>query len=334
MNIIDFEFKVISSKLIASYNLSYSNLSSYKSICTIITLENGRKIYGEVTPLIGYTDETVQSVKTDLEYFKEEILYKKIDEVKQLLIKKTEVNKVFSLSSILPGLEVYTVIESKDSLSVYKKDLIYALDCVDLSVESLEKSFESILEEGYNTVKIKVGKDIKKELTLIQNLSNINLEDIKIRFDANCGYTYEESCLFLEKCSILLYNNVEYLEQPMCRQCWSEMSLLIDLKYKIPIMIDESIYTIEDIKKSYDIGARFIKIKLCKFGSLFKLKEALEYAKSLGLNVIFGNGVSTDISNFYELNFYLKNKNLIYGASESVGFLKIQKKLKYIIEIK
>ena len=116
------------------------------------------------------------------------------------------------------------------------------------------------------------------------------------------------------------------------RKSWDELEKLLALKFIIPIMIDESIYSLVDIKKAYDIGAKFIKIKLCKYGSLYHLHEALDYAKSLGLNVVFGNGVATDISNYYEMLFYLNNKDKIYGATEGVGFLKLKRFQKFNLE--
>ena len=109
------------------------------------------------------------------------------------------------------------------------------------------------------------------------------------------------------------------------------MQKIIQYKFPVPIMIDESIYGLEDIKKAKEIGAKYIKLKLCKFGGLKILEAALDYAKTLGLHVVFGNGVATDIANYYELNFYKKNKNKIFGATESVGFQKIKKSLKFNI---
>ncbi len=331
MKIIDFSYEVISTKLNSSYNLSYIKLFEYESIVTKITLESGKILWGEVTPLTGYTEETIPSIILDINSFRNKILFKDSIAALTNLRKINDTDKVFSLSSILPSLEYYEEYKIYSKLVLNKKDFIFAYDCINLSIKEIQESLDAILLDGYDTVKIKIGKDIDKELLLIDKLSKINLQHLKIRFDANCGYNYGDSCLFLKKASKLLSNNVQYLEQPLCRECWKEMSLLIKSNFKIPIMIDESIYTIDDIKKSYDIGAKYIKLKLCKYGSLLKLQEALDYSKSLDLNVIFGNGVATDISNFYELKFYFKNKNKIFGAVESVGFLKIKNNLKYII---
>ena len=333
MEIIDFKYKCVVAKLKSPYDLSYKKLTEYESIISEITFENGETVFGEVTPLVGYTEETVESIISDMDSLKERIINQDSRNVIDELVKLNDKNKVFTLSGILPPIEYYTSLDVNESLSIDKKDLIYAFDCIDKNQEEIQESIDNILSEGYDTVKIKVGKDIEKELSMIDSLAKVDLKSLKIRFDANCGYTYDDSCLFLDKVSYSIYNNVQYLEQPMCRKCWKEMSLLNDHGFLIPIMIDESIYCIDDIQKAYDIGAKYIKLKLCKFGSITKLQEALDFAKSLGLLVIFGNGVATDISNFYELKFYLKNKSKIFGAVESVGFLKIINNLKFSINV-
>lgn len=333
MKIIDFKYKVIETPLKSPYDLSYVKLTSYESIITEFRLENGVTLNGEVTPLIGYTEETVESIKKDIQRLKPEIVGKDIQLVKENLLKIDDINLMFTLSSILPPLETYINSKTKDNIAIDRKDIVYAYSYTNKSVSDITNDMNNIIKSGYNTIKVKVGKNIDEELELIEKLSKADLQNILIRFDANSGYNYEESYKFLSALD-KISQNTQYLEQPMCRKCWDEMKLLNDENLNIPIMIDESIYSKLDIQKAHDIGARFIKLKLCKFGSFTKLQEALEFALSLNLKVIFGNGVATDIANFYEAIFYLHNRSKIFGTTEGVGFLKTTNKLLYNITIK
>jgi len=333
MKIIDFSYEVVNSKLKSPYSLSYKKLYSYESVITRTTLQNGDEILGEVTPLVGYTDETIESISSDLREYKNIIVGKSLLDVLDNFKESIEPQKAFSISSFLPSLEYYHQFGSSNKITINRGDLVYAFDCVNLSIEEIDSQLAKISQLGYNTLKIKVGKDIDRELLMIEKLSKSNLDSIKIRFDANSGYNYEESSIFLERSSIMIPNHIEYLEQPLCRSCWDEMKKLIELNYSTPIMIDESIYSIVDIQRSHDIGAKYIKLKLCKYGSLHDLQKALDFSLSLGLKVIFGNGVATDISNLIELDFYLRNRDKIYGATESVGFSKIDSVLKNTIVI-
>lgn len=322
-------FKIEKISLKEPYKLSYKTLDYYESIIVSIVLSDNTVLNGEVTPLMGYTDETIDDVANEIVRIKKKILGKEIKLALELLYNEVNAKNSFALSSVIPPIEEYLYNNQIffEDVVVYKKDLIYALKS-EQSTDSLNKEIDQLIQGGYSTVKIKVGKSLTEEIKLVQSLASLELKDLKIRFDANGGFNFEEAKIFLIALEAIS-NNVEYLEQPLCRKCWNELKNLISFKYKIPIMIDESIYTLDDIKKSYDMGAKFIKIKLCKYGSLYHLQQALDYAKTLDLNVVFGNGVATDITNYYEMLFYLKNKDKIYGATEGVGFLKLKNFEKY-----
>lgn len=322
-------YEVKKNQLIEPYRLSYKILDYYESIIVSIILSDGTVLYGEVIPLTGYTDETVDDVIKELKRVKSIISNVEVKKALKLLYNEVCIRNSFALSSIIPPLEVHLGNNQKvlDNIVIYKKDLIYALKS-EPNIKDLTNEIEQLIKEGYSTVKVKVGKSLTKELVLIKALASIDLKSLKIRFDANGGFNFEETKVFLDALEVIK-ENVEYLEQPVCKTCWNELESLIYLNSTVPIMIDESIYSLEDIKKAYNIGATFIKIKLCKYGSLYHLQKALDYAKSLDLNVVFGNGVATDISNYYELMFYLNNKDKIYGATEGVGFLKLKEFEKY-----
>lgn len=327
----DLIYKVEKIPLVESYKLSYKTLDYYDSVIVSIVLNDDTILLGEVTPLMGYTDETVGDVLKEIQRVKEIILNIEVKKALTILYKRVNLHNSFALSSIIPPIEEYlNKSVNVEDVIINKKDLIYAMKS-EQSIENLSDEIKMLILEGYTTIKIKVGKSLTEELLLIQNLSLMNLQKLKIRFDANGGFSFEEAQIFLDKLESIK-DNVEYLEQPVDRKLWDELEKLLVLKSKIPIMIDESIYTLGDIKKAYEIGAKYIKIKLCKYGSFYHLQEALDYGKSLGLNVVFGNGVATDISNYYEILFYLKNKDKIYGASEGVGFLKLKKFQKYNLE--
>lgn len=325
--------KIESIKLKSDYNLAHCKLKFYHSIITEICLSNELKLYGEVTPLRGYTEETVESVTSDIEDIKKNILNKSITDSVLYLNSILTCKNSFSISSILPPLENYSNSFGFKDIAIKAQDLVYGLAIEDLTIPELEREILNINKSGYKTIKIKIGKNADHEYNIVNILSNMDIKDFKIRFDANCGYNYNETLNFLDLVSEKLPDNTEYFEQPLCRQCWKEIEKINKMGFAIPVMLDESIYSIEEIKKSFDVGIKFIKIKLCKFGGMDNLQNALEYARTLNLNVVLGNGVATDIANYFELLFYYKNKAKIFGASESVGFIKIDQVLKYDLKI-
>lgn len=318
----------VSSRLKENYNLSYQSIDTLNSVVVTIVLENNIQLLGEVTPLVGYNDENVEKVLSQLNDAIKSIKNICISDAIAKLEKIITAKNAFALSALIPPLENYLEQETLNSFQYRTSDFIYSLDYNNIKELSLAKELNIIKEKGFSTIKVKFGKELNKELKFIEDLSKLNLEGLVFRFDANGGYNFKESVLVLKKL-LKIATYVEYLEQPVCKSCWDDMNELFILNMHINIMIDESIFTKEDIKKSYEIGAKYIKIKLCKFGSLKALKDALDYAYDLGLKIVFGNGVATDIANYFEILFFMQNKTKIYGAIESVGFLKTQNFIYY-----
>jgi len=319
-------------ELSESYDLSYSKLKEFEFIKTIITLENRDTLLGEVVPLVGYTNENIFSIVNVLKQLTEDFLPINLDEYIVNLTNIIDTQNCFALSSIIPPLEYYLEGENRNELVIERKDIICFVKVNTKTIKELHSELTFLKKIGHKSIKIKLGLDFYEDIETINKLSKANVLDLEIRFDVNGAYNLEQT-LFIMRLLNELIPNCEYLEQPM-RSFTNEDITKISNETKIPLMLDESIYSIKDINKAYNAGIKFIKLKLSKFGSYSKLLEALMLAKEKNINVVFGNGVATDISNFYELHFFMKHKNLFYKSSESVGFNKYNNYIKYKISIK
>ena len=61
-------------------------------------------------------------------------------------------------------------------------------------------------------------------------------------------------------------------------------------------MLDEPICSIKDIEKASKLkGVGLYKLKLKKILSITKLTEAIKYAHKLGLKIVLGDGLGTEI---------------------------------------
>ena len=69
---------------------------------------------------------------------------------------------------------------------------------------------------------------------------------------------------------------------------------------QVPIVLDESIYNEADIVRAARIGAYGVKLKLMKNFGIAETLSLARQARHLGLIVVFGNGVATDIGNLGE----------------------------------
>ena len=109
--------------------------------------------------------------------------------------------------------------------------------------------------------------------------------DAKLRVDANEGWTLQEA---LEWCQRLADMDTDLIEQPLHRGMHGEYRELVRRNRSgIPIVLDESIQSYDDIEKTLGEGDG-INIKLAKCGGPSEAKRMAERAHELGLQVLLG----------------------------------------------
>jgi len=163
--------------------------------------------------------------------------------------------------------------------------------------DEVKKEIEDLLQAGYETIKIKVGKDVRQDLDWIATLQAAIRGRAQIRLDANCGYSREDALVFLRG---LDPGGIELVEQPCDAADW-EGNLLAARESPVPLMLDESIHTLADVERAAETGAiGYVKLKLKKFGTLELLKDALMRIVRLGMRPVLGNGAGTDLGCWQE----------------------------------
>ena len=163
---------------------------------------------------------------------------------------------------------------------------------------------------------MKVGFDVDKDSLKVKNVQKVLKNRAKIRLDGNQGYSRSEAIRFIE---LLDPVGIELFEQPCHADDW-DSALAISKIANVPMMLDESIYGLEDIQRAADLKiASFIKVKLMKFGSYQNLNNALSLISNLGMKPVLGNGVAGEIGCWMEA---LAAKLHITNAGEMNGFLK------------
>jgi len=179
------------------------------------------------------------------------------------------------------------------------------------------------IDQGFERIKIKIGFDPDQDSKTINTLRDLALSKVKIRLDANQGFSLKGAIHFCQSISSELLPRVEFLEQPLLREHWDELNALTS-KISLPMLLDEDIYTLPDLEKANSLGIQHVKLKLCKHGGLNEILEMANRAKQYGQEIILGNGISTNISNYLELWLAYRYPNLFNPWSEANGFLKMK----------
>ena len=104
--------------------------------------------------------------------------------------------------SIVASSAIYTAIEmlGKQNILANKNPLKLKLltSFNSEEEEEIKEELDKVIEQGFTTIKVKVGKDVKLDLKKISHIQNhINVR-AKIRIDANRGYSEDEGCQFVK----------------------------------------------------------------------------------------------------------------------------------------
>ena len=311
-------------ELIKPYALSFATLNYFEALLCELQLENGNVFYGEVIPLVGYMDTTLDEIEDEFSLWQPEIVGKTLQNIADMLDLYITQKPMFvsALYSMIDSARIQCLGKKAIKCSV---PLVYAISATDRA------AIDALLENNsfaYDTIKIKIGESFEADLDCVKHLQALPNKSVKLRFDANQAYEFDAIVRFCDALENHIYKQVELVEQPFAVERW-DLCMALSRRTRVPIMADESIVDEEDILRAHQSGCRYIKLKYCKQGSLARLNYFAQQAKSLGMNVVVGNGVATDIVNYLELANYHQNPGLFSGACEANGFAKLHNALIY-----
>jgi len=300
--------------LTSAYVLSFGQVRSFETFYVVFRAE-GRFGAGEVTPLPGYSSETPESVARELTDLAQELgRGRPIRDMVNGMAPRSP----FAGSGVACAFETWL---SGPKAAFYSPLPLVPLAafCAGQTPKEAASRARDLVGQGYSRLKVKVGEGPDEDLARVRSVAAGLPEGVKVRLDANQGYTFDQAlavCQDLEGMSA-----VELLEQPFAPDRWREHENLAR-KTGLPIMLDESIWNEDDVRRASDCGAGLVKFKLCKHLGLEGSRRMIGLAHELGLGVVYGNGVQTALGNHLEAGLF--NDAGLVLASESNGFLKTQ----------
>ncbi len=166
------------------------------------------------------------------------------------------------------------------------------------------------LERGFKILKIKGGKTVEEDIEKIIRIRESAGTHIKIRFDANQGYSLEDSIRFMKETADA---DVELLEQPTHRD---DLELLkkVTQKASIPVMADESLLSLSDVfQLSKQSSSDLINIKLMKTGGIMEAMHINSVARAAGIKAMVGCMDESALGIAAALHFTLSRPNVEYA---------------------
>jgi L-alanine-DL-glutamate epimerase-like enolase superfamily enzyme len=295
------------------YKLSFGPLHAFDTILVEARDEDGRRGYGEATYVTGYTDETVDESWALAQQLARECAGQSAGSMLARL--ETHFSPApFTATAFATALEMlrgHPLLEVEQTVKVPVLGLLHATESADIERESSE-----LFARGFSTLKVKVGFDADRDAATVKRIQRVLDGQGSIRLDANQGYNRDDACRFA---SSLEPQGIELFEQPCAAGDW-ESAQAVARVATVPMMLDESIYGLADIRRAAELkAARYIKLKLMKLGGLDRLATAIDTIRECGMEPVLGNGVACEIGCWMEA---CVARGRIDNAGEMNGFLK------------
>ena len=280
--------------LITPYRLAFGDQTAFDCLIVGVTDRDGRRGWGEAALLPGYTDETGDSAWAFATAFAPRLIGGSPEAV-TVALDALPPGRAFS------GCAFRTAIEHAAGHPVLattgRARLLAGVNTKPSDPATLAAEIEAHLAAGAQTLKVKVGWDVTADLAGVALIRSIVAGRARLRIDGNQGYTTAEGVAFVAD---LEPDGIELVEQP-CRAGDWEAAVAVKRAAAVPIMLDESIYGPDDIRRAADLGcADIIKLKLMKMGGIDRLIAGLALIGDCGMGAVLGNGVATDLGCWME----------------------------------
>lgn len=175
------------------------------------------------------------------------------------------------------------------SIREMETDLTIGIDAPEVMAETASR----FVKNGVQIIKIKLGKDAITDIERVKMIRKAAGPGIKLRVDANQGWTFENAIKALN--GIAPYS-IEFCEQPM--RYWND-HLLPSLKNSssIPLMADESIYDHHDANRLIDAHAiDYINIKFAKSGGIHEAIKIHEVCETNNIPCMMGGMLESRVA--------------------------------------
>lgn len=297
------------------YVLSFGTVNTFDTFLLRVETETGIG-FGEATPLPGYSDETSASVEAAFRAL--------ADAVEAGGDYPAGLDTVMARapmveSAVASALEVaqlgWRTIFRENFLSHPIPALALVSGTAPLDAVA---SARAKLAAGFTTLKVKVGADdTEADIERVTAIAGEVAGKGQLRLDANQSLDFSSAERMLAAFAGM---PIELFEQPFTPERDADMTRLAAMT-RIPLMLDESIWTAADVERAASLSCRYVKLKLCKHPGIDATVGLVRLAEGLGLDVVFGNGVQGSVGNRTELHLYQTAG--LRTAIESNGFAKL-----------
>lgn len=305
------------------YRLSFTSLATFDSVLAYVASDDDRIGFGEAVALPGYSWEVTGDIVETVRHTLPSALKIRLDEFSEACSALFP-RRPFAASALQSCID--TLLQPPEISPDFALSINYPISS-ESSDSALADTLSEAVQRGYDYIKVKVGRDIQRDIQALDTLLNHpQAKRLRFSFDANQAFSPHDARGFCAALEGYDSGNVLWLEQPFDKNAWTSIESLAQ-SVSIPILLDESIYDSNDVRRAADVGATGIKLKAFKNLGPAGCTELAALAETYGLGVVIGNGVATEVGNYLELAAVSHSPTLFRAPVECNGFSKTKEPL-------
>jgi o-succinylbenzoate synthase len=274
------------------FTTSLGTETAAENVLVKIITGEGITGFGECSPYMPISGESQDTCFTVGQYFAKALKGKDpldiegcIELMDKIIYGNTSIKSAFDIAmydiaSQHAGVPLYKFIGGENNKTIITDYTVSIGEPEQMAIDALK-----IKNEGYPAIKVKLGKDGKKDVERIRAIRGAVGNEIPIRIDANQGWKVKEA---IETLNALAEFDIQHCEEPIAR--WKYLRLRkVKTNSPIPIMADESCGNDHDAERLIELNAcDYFNIKLGKSGGIFKALKIARMAEEAGIHMQVG----------------------------------------------
>lgn len=325
MRITKIKVEKLKLQLLKPAKVAFGVIEHYETMLLKIDTDEGLVGYGEGSPLAFVTGETIDTIISVTQMIGQQLIGFNPIEIEKIhhVMDRTIHGNTSAKAAI--DMAIYDLISKKMGVPLYKMlggfKSTFETDVTIMIDEPKEMAREAIalVDKGFKVLKIKVGMNNEEDIDRIKHIRQAIGPDIKIRVDANQGWSVVEAIRTINE--IEKYN-IDAVEQPIAY--WNKSGLVeIKKNVHVPIMADESIFSPQDAFQLITTKAvDFLNIKLMKCGGIYKANKINDISETAGIECMLGCMLESKLALTAAASFIASKRNVTRADIDSIMHIK------------
>ncbi|MCM3781454.1 dipeptide epimerase [Neobacillus mesonae] len=288
-----------------------------ESVLVRMTTSDGRIGWGEAPATIVITGDSLDSIESAIIHTLSPVLLGQSVLSYEHLFQTIHTVMVGSSSAKAAlDMAIYDLLAQYSGMPLYQflggyRDRIETDFTVSVgTLAEMADDAERCVQEGFNVLKIKVGKGlIEEDIARIKEIRSRVGSEVKIRLDANQGWQVKDAVRSIRKMEDLDLN-IELVEQPVRADDLVGLKTVTD-SVETLIMADESVFSpAQALEVLQNRAADLINIKLMKAGGIYKAQIINQLAEVYGVECMVGSMIESKVAVTAAAHFAASKKNI------------------------